>query len=117
VEQVAGDIHKNLMGATDPDKRQWWCAVLASLSEDPQAAEDYAAAVLEKERLPAVERARLKREKAKSYVLESMRGKNATPKQHALLRSKGYARPLPTDRADASELIDRILHEGETHAC
>ena len=63
----------------------------------------------EREQLPRAEREALKREKAKAFVLEAMRGKPVTDKQLYLLRARGYTGPRPADRARASTLIDALL--------
>jgi hypothetical protein len=109
VEQVADDIYQRLMWTSDPDKRHWWGQVLTTLHDDPRGAQGYAAEVLAREQLPAAEHAAQKREQAKGFVLAAMKGKPVTEKQLRFLRSLGHAGPLPSDRAEASELIDGLM--------
>jgi hypothetical protein len=109
---IVGEVYRNvtqqLDWRSDPDRRAWLMQVLATIEVARPSAEGYAAQVLATEQLPAHERAQQKLERAKPYLTEAMKGKPATEKQLALLRSKGVS-PLPTDRAVASEMIDRLL--------
>jgi hypothetical protein len=114
VEQVVADIHLRLQWSTDFDQRQWWCQVLNILGDDPKAAQSYAGEVLAIEQLPAAEKARRKEDKAKPFIVASMRGKEITDKQRTLIQAKGWTGAVPTDRAEASALIDRLLRPGGT---
>src|SRR5439155_23708320 len=109
VDHVATNIHRRLQWTSDFEQRQFWGEVVNSFADNPKAVRDYAASVLATEQLPATERAALKREKAKAFVLEAMKGKPVTEKQLWLLRSKGYRGEMPTDRAQATDLIDTLL--------
>jgi hypothetical protein len=111
VEQVTAEIHRRLQWATAFETRQWWCQVLNTLSDDPRGAQTYAAEVLATEHLPRAERERQKQERAKTYIQQAMQGKPVTDKQLWLLRSLGHRGPLPSDRADASMLIDTLLRK------
>jgi hypothetical protein len=110
VAHVTRTLARQLSWTSDTDKRQVWCQVLDALQDGPPAAQAYAAEVLAIEQLPAAEKAARKQEKSKTFVLEAMKGKEATQKQHWMLRSLGHTGELPADRAEASELIDRLLH-------
>jgi hypothetical protein len=110
VGHVVGAIHRKLEWTRDHETRMWWQQVLNAIADDPQAVQAYAGAVFATEQLPATEKAALKQEKAKAFVLASMVGKPPTDKQLWLLRSKGYT-GTPSDRAEASELIDTLLRE------
>jgi hypothetical protein len=112
VDHVMAAIQRKLMWKTDFEERQFWCEVFNTIADDPQAAQAYAGEVLAVEQLPAAAKAARKVEKSKAYVLEAMRGREATPKQHGLLRALGHAGELPADRAVASELIDALLRKG-----
>ena len=114
VNAVMADIHRKLQCTADFDKRQWWSQVSNAISDDPQAAQAYAAEVLAIEQLPAAEKTRLKEEKAKTFVLAAMHGKEPTDKQLSLIRSKGYVGEMPQDRGSASKLIDALLRGKST---
>jgi hypothetical protein len=103
------EVRLQLDWATDPAKREVLQAVLDGLQYDPVYVLDYAAHVLAREQLPAAEKGAAKREQAKTFVLEAMRGKSITEKQRGLLRAKGYVGPVPRDRAEASQVIGRLL--------
>jgi hypothetical protein len=109
VEQVTREMHQRLQWATDFKKRQWWSQVLNTISDDLRGAQTYAAEVLATEQLPRAERARQKQERAKTFIQQAMQGKPATKKQLSLLRCLGHLGPLPSDRADASMLIDTLV--------
>jgi hypothetical protein len=109
IETVIADIHRKLQWISDFEKRQFWCQVINTMQDDPSAVQEYAASVIAIEELPAAEKAARKAQKAKIFVAAAMRGKEATQKQHWMLRSLGHTGALPTDRAEASELIDSLL--------
>jgi len=111
VTEVCRNLKAQLEWRSDPDRRAWLVEVLSTINSDRQSAALYAATVLATEQLPASERAHQKLERAKPYLVEAMQGKPATEKQLALLRSKGVS-PLPTDRAVASAMIDRLVRKG-----
>jgi hypothetical protein len=109
VEQVVAAIHHRLQWATAFETRQWWSQVCNTISDAPQWAQMYAAEVLATEQLPRAERERRKEARAKTYMQQAMQGKPATDKQRWLLGGLGYRGTLPTDRAEASALIDQLL--------
>ena len=76
---------------------------LNALLDSPEAHE-FAASIIERERLPREERERQKAERASFYQQEYMRGKPPTEKQISFLKKLGCLE-TPRDRAHASELI------------
>jgi hypothetical protein len=111
VSHVMRECHKRRQWAADQTEREHWTHVLQVLRDHPAAAQGYAQTVIANEQMPRAQREQQKAEAKKGYMLEGMKGKPASPKQHALLRSLGYEGVLPDDRAEASTLIDRILAE------
>jgi hypothetical protein len=116
VAEVAQTIAHRLDWSPDPAQREWLCQVQEAFHQQPTAAETYAASVVATERLPKKVRLQQKHEKAKPFLLESMRGKPVTDAQTWKLRTLGYRGPQPSDRADASRLIDALQQQGVTHA-
>jgi hypothetical protein len=110
IEQVIAEIHTRLTWTTAFTKRQFWHQVLNTLADDPQSAKSYAAEIVAIKLLPVIEKAARKRKAARKYMTESMRGKPTTDNQRWLIRRRGYAGDIPEDRAEASALIDRLLH-------
>ena len=111
IEQVTAEIHRRLQWATNFETRQWWSQVLNTLSDDPRGARAYAAEVLATEQLPRAERERQKQQRARQFIEQAMQGKPATDKQRWVLRNLGHRGPLPSDRAEASALIDTLLRK------
>jgi hypothetical protein len=109
VQAVAAEVQKRLQWTTDQPRRQWLHEVLHATRNDPDAAHAYAETVLAWEQLPYAERQQQKAARAAPFLEEAMRGKPTTSKQLGLLQSLGYGGPPPTDRAEASTLIDRLL--------
>jgi hypothetical protein len=110
VQAVAAEVQKRLQWTIDQPRRQWLHEVLHAIRNDPDAARAYAETVLAWEQLPYAERQQQKSTRAAPFLEEAMRGKPTTSKQLGLLQSLGYSGPPPTDRAEASALIDRLLH-------
>lgn len=111
VAQVRTDLHRRLQWTSTSPQRQLLAQVATALQADPVAARTYAASVYPREQLPEAAKAALKHEKAKAFVLEAMKGKPATDKQLALLRSLGHGGAVPNDRAEASMLIETLLRQ------
>jgi hypothetical protein len=109
VQAVAAEVQKRLQWTTDQPRRQWLHEVLHALRHNLDAACAYAETVLTWEQLPSAARQQQKAARAASFLVEAMRGKPTTSKQLGLLQSLGYGAPPPTDRAEASALIDRLL--------
>jgi hypothetical protein len=84
--------------------------VLEALDTDPAGALAYAQSVLDYEQLPYEARQRVKAERAIHYLKQGMVGKPVTAPQAALLRTLGYQGTPPADRAEASRLIEALLH-------
>jgi hypothetical protein len=106
---VQETVRRRLTGESDPARRAHLATVAHALQQDGALA--YAAEVITYEQLPYAERQRVKAERGKPYMVEAMRGKPPTEKQLALLRSKGVS-SMPEDRAEASQMIDRLLQGG-----
>jgi hypothetical protein len=113
VAHVHATLLRRLHGPATHEQRQFARQVLRSLEDDPEAAAAYAASVYAREHLPPDEKARLKQAQAMYYMVQAMMGWPATAKQHAYLRSLGYAGELPEDRAQALALIGTLLHGKE----
>lgn len=82
--------------------------VLEAFRQDPDRAAIYAQHVIDYEALPRDARQQVKAERALHFVTQSMIGKDATGPQLALLRALGHRGAPPSDRAEASTLIDRL---------
>jgi hypothetical protein len=108
------ECHKRRQWAADPGEREHWSHVLAVLRDSPAAAQTYAQTVIANEAMPREQREQQKAEARKGYMLEGMKGKPASPKQHAYLRNLGYQGVLPADKAAASDLIKHLLTEKNT---
>ena len=61
------------------------------------------------ENLPYAEKEKIKQEKSKVYIENSMAGKEPTEKQIAFIESKGYE--IPGDKLACSKLISQIIKE------
>lgn len=109
VQAVAAEVQKRFQWTVDQPRRQWLHEVLHAIRSDPDAAHAYAETVLAWEQLPYAARQQQKVARAVPFLAEAMRGKPTTSKQAALLKSLGHSGPPPTDRAEASALIDRLL--------
>ena len=108
---VGQTIHRRLEWSSDLTSRQVLQGVLEVLRTHQAEALAYAQSVLDYERLPYQDRQKVKAQRSLQYLKGSMAGKPATEAQHGLLRRLGYAGALPDDRAEASALIDRLMHQ------
>jgi hypothetical protein len=104
---VERTIQRRLAWGTADD---WPHEVLGHLHTDRGGAMRYAAAVIAYEQLPPAQRQRVKAERRFAFLKGTMRGKPVTAPQAALLRTLGYQGPPPSDRAEASRLIEALLH-------
>jgi hypothetical protein len=86
--------------------------VLEALHTDRAGALAYAQHVIAYEALPYAQRQQVKAERSIAFLNEVMRGREPTPAQLAYLGSLGYQGESPTDRAEASTLIDALRRKG-----
>jgi hypothetical protein len=105
-------IQRRLEWASTPENRQFLQGCLDTLRADQAGTLAYAQSVLAYEALPYEQRQRVKAQRSLQYLSEGMRGKPATEAQHWRLRQLGYEGELPSDRAEASAAIARLLQEG-----
>jgi hypothetical protein len=82
--------------------------VLEALDTDARGALAYASSVISYEQLPLDARRKVKAKRAFAYLKQALIGKPATEAQARYLRSLGYTGELPTDRGQASALIDML---------
>ena len=109
--QVSQTVQRRLEWASPPETQQFLQAVLEALHLDPAGTLAYAASVLAYEQLPYKKRQRVKLERSFQYFKAQMKGQLTTDKQIWRLRHEGYTGPIPEDRAEASELIDRLQQQ------
>jgi len=111
VRAVQVAVHHRLQYATPPlDACQTTLhAVWQALQSAPQEAYVYAQSVLDWESLPRAERERHKQERGRHFQQEYMARMPVTPQQQAFLRTLGYTGEPPTNRLEASTLIDTLL--------
>jgi hypothetical protein len=105
-------VQRRLQWASTPETRQFLQSVLDMLQTHQAEALAYAQHVLTYEALPYEQRQRVKAQRALQYLKTSMRSKPATEAQARYLRSLGYTGELPTDRGQASALIDALQQKG-----
>ena len=87
-----------------------WEKYFAIIDKDTQLKEFYEimAYAEEWEKKTPEEKQKIKKQQSQYFMKQSMKGKPTTGKQIALLKSKGLEN-IPTDRFEASELIDAYL--------
>ena len=95
-------LHK-LRGRRRPQDAAW----AALVRENLDAAEDFAAYVIEQETLPQAERAARKAEQARQALDDWKATQPPTEKQIAYARSLGHQGPIGS-RLEASQIIDRL---------
>jgi hypothetical protein len=109
--QVLKTATRRLQDARDTATAQSLSAIRHTLTATQPAALVYAQSVLDYEALPYDARQRVKAERTRLFIHETMRGKPVTPAQIAYLHALGYRGPSPPDRAAASTLIDHLRSE------
>lgn len=85
--------------------------------KDTEALQEAINYYVEWEKLSFAEKEKIKSEKAKSYIENSMKGKEATQKQINFLESRGISvwknersgLPIQLDRYECAELINKII--------
>jgi hypothetical protein len=87
--------------------------ITGALNADPAAATDFAKSVITYEGMSEEDKRRTKSQRAKPFIFESMERKPPSEKQLAFLEKLGHVGPMPTDRREASELIDALLARQE----
>jgi hypothetical protein len=111
VAEVQATIARRLQWADHAESAQF-NTVLEALHTDRAGALAYAQHVIAYEALPYAQRQHVKAERAIAFLNEVMRGREPTPAQLAYLGSLGYQGESPTDRAEASTLIDALRRKG-----
>lgn len=86
-----------------------YVVLIDRLADDPEGARRFARNCLEREAMPPLERAQQKQERQVVYQQESMKGKEPTAKQLAILRKHGITDVA--DRFDASQKITEIFSQ------
>ena len=104
-------VQQRLQWSSELPTRQFLQGVLDTLRATQQDALTYAQHVIDYERLPYEARQRVKAERTFAYLKDAMHGKPATPAQLSYLGALGYRGEPPTDRAQASALIDALLQQ------
>jgi hypothetical protein len=102
-------VQRRQQQAQDPETAAHLSHALEVLHDDQPGALAYATDVLHYEQLPYEERQKVKAARAVHFLHEAMRGKAVTTPQLAMLRRLGYQGAVPTDRAEASALIDTLM--------
>jgi hypothetical protein len=108
---VIKTVDNRLQSAKDGDTRQFLQGVVTALQTYQEEALNYASWVLRYEALPPDQRQRVKWARATGFLAKSMAGKEATPAQLSFLHGLGHRGEPPRDRAEASEMIGRLLQQ------
>ena len=105
-------VRNRLQSAKDGDTRQFLHGVVNALLTYPEEVLAYAGWVIAYEALPYDQRQRVKLARATGFLTKSMEGKEPTAAQLSFLRGLGHQGKPPRDRAEASEMIGRLLQKG-----
>jgi len=109
VHQVLQTVQRRLQWVSDPAATAHLQTVQEALQSDRAGALAFAQAVLDWEALPYAERQQRKAERGRHFQQEYMARMPVTPQQQAFLRTLGYTEEPPTNRLEASTLIDTLL--------
>lgn len=94
----------------NPERQEKAALLMCLLKQHYDEAVALAEYYIAYESLPRSERERIKMTTSLNAVKDSMAGKPTTDKQKELLGILGFTGAFPTDRKEASEIIDRLLN-------
>jgi hypothetical protein len=105
------DVTRRLRSERDADRSAHLATVLDVLYTDQPGALAYAQSVINYEQLLYEERQKIKAERGRVFLTAAMAGKPTTAPQVAMLRCLGWAGAVPSDKAEASVLIDHLQQQ------
>lgn len=92
----------------------WYEPFIRALQEQYNKAVGYAMYLIDWERLTPEEKKRIKQARGTEYAKEYMRTQEPTEKQLSYLKALGYTGAAPENKAQAGDLIDKILKNRES---